>query len=447
MTSTLLRSLTAGIIINVTQPAVADDWPQWFGPQRDGIWRESGIIENFPEGGPEVLWRTGIHRGYAGPAVADGRVYIMDRKTVDPAEAGKNAAKTGLIPGNERLLCLDAASGKVLWAQSYECPYSMAYSSGPRATPTVDGDRVYTLGAEGLLACWSTDEGRKLWGHDFKERYDVKTQIWGFAAAPLVDGDLLICLAAGDGSTAVAFDKLTGKEVWRALSAKFPGYCPPRIIKAAGRRMLIIWHPEAVNALNPATGELLWSIPWKIRSGLTITTPQPVGDDHLFLACFYNGSMMLRIRKDEARPEIVYRTEHASERRTSHLHPIMNTPVVFGGHAYAACSYGQFRCMDVFTGKRLWESLEPVGIEEPTRWGTVFVTPHEDRFFLFTEKGDLAIARISPDGYEETGRAHLIEPDGIDLRQRDIVWSHPAYAGKCCFVRNDSELICISLAE
>ncbi len=426
-------------------PAVADDWPQWHGPQRDGVWRETGILDKFPEGGPKVRWRTPINRGYAGPAVAGGRVYLMDRKVVDTPEAKNQAAKTGLVPGNERLVCLDATSGKVLWEKSYDCPYSVAYSSGPRVTPTVDGERVYTLGAEGHLYCRDTKDGAERWSHDFQKRFKVRTQVWGFAAAPLVHGDLLICLAAGEGSTAVAFNKMTGVEVWRALSAKTPGYCPPRLIKHAGREILIIWHPEAANALDPKTGEVLWSVHWKIRAGLTVPTPQLIDEHHLFFSCFYNGSMLLKLKADHSQPEIVYRTEHASERKTTHLHGIMSTPVLRDGHLYGPCSYGQFRCMEALTGKRVWESLQPIALEKLARWGTVFVTPHQDRYFLFTEKGDLVIARLSPQGYKEIDRAHVIEPNGIDLRQRQIVWSHPAYAGKSCFIRNDTELVCISL--
>lgn len=425
----------------------ADDWPQWFGPKRDGVWRETGILKKFPAGGPKVLWSTPINRGYAGPAVVGDRVYLMDRKADNSPEAKVKAAKTGLRQGNERLLCLDASNGKILWQKTYDCPYSMDYSSGPRVTPTVDGDRVYSLGAEGHLICRATADGAEKWSHDFKDRYSVKTQTWGFAAAPLIHGDLLICLASGEGTTAVAFNKLTGKEVWRSVSAKHPGYCPPRIVTYGGRELLIIWHPESVNALDPKTGKVHWTVGWKIRSGLTIPMPQMIDKEHLFLTSFYNGSMLLKLKSDHSTPEIVYRTEHASERKTTHLHGIMNTPVLHDGHLFAACSYGEFRCMEALSGKRVWESLKPIALEKPARWGTVFITPHEDRYFLFTEKGDLAIAKLSAKGYEEIDRAHVIEPNGLDLRQRDIVWSHPAYARKCVFIRNDTEVICLSLAK
>ena len=425
----------------------ADDWPQWFGPRHDGIWRETGILEKFPEDGPKVLWRTPIRRGYAGPAVAGKRVYLMDREVDRSPEAKRESARTGAQAGKERLLCLEAASGKIVWEKSYDCAYTMSYPAGPRVTPLVEGKRVYTLGAEGLLVCRATKDGRELWQHDFKERFQAKTQTWGFAASPLIHGDLLICLAAGDGTTAVAFHKETGKEVWRALSAGQPGYCPPRIVKHAGRDLLIIWHPESVNALDPATGKRFWTIPWKIRFGLTIPMPQMIDEEHLFLSSFYNGSLLLRLKKNNGTPGIVYRTNKASERQTTHLHGIMNTMVLRDGHLFGACSYGQFRCMEALTGKRVWESLKPIALDGPTRWGTVFVTPHEDRYFLFTEKGDLVIARLSVEGYEEIDRAHVIEPNGADLRQRRIVWSHPAYAHKCVFIRNDTEVICLSLAK
>lgn len=422
----------------------ADDWPQWGGPHHDGVWREKGIVRSFPESGPTVLWRVPIHRGYAGPSVADGKVFVFDRKMVDGKAMPKSAFERGLTPGDERLLCLDANSGAVLWEMSEPVDYTVSYAAGPRTTPTIDGDRVYTIGAEGNLHCRSVGDGALLWSKDFKELPGARTPVWGYAASPLIEGDLLICLAGGDGCVGIAFDKTTGKEKWRALSAKEPGYCPPKIIEHGGKRMLILWHPESVNALEPATGKVLWSVPWPLRSGLSIPSPQLSGD-HLLLTCFYNGSMLLKLDGAKA-PEIVWRTQNASEKRTEHLNSIINSPVIADGHIYGACSYGEFRCLELLSGKRVWESLQPVGVERPSRWGTVFVTPHEDRFFLFSETGELAIAKLSPAGYDEISRAKVIEPNGLDMRQRPIVWSHPAYAMKSCFVRNDTEIIRIDLS-
>ena len=149
----------------------------------------------------------------------------------------------------------------------------------------------------------------------------------------------------------------------------------------------------------------------------------------------------------EKQPKIMWKTAKVSEKRTEHLHGIMNTAVIKDGYIYGACSYGEFRCLSLETGKRLWESLDPVGLKRPSRWGTVFVTPHKDRFFLFSENGDLALAKIDSKGYHEISRSNLIKPNGIDMRQRKIVWSHPAYSMKSCFVRNDTEVIRVSLSK
>jgi outer membrane protein assembly factor BamB len=439
---TILFILTGSLLANAA--VKADDWPGWFGPQRDGVWREKGIVKSFPKEGPEVLWRAKVNRGYAGPAVAGGRVFIMDRKVADSSANPDNPFARGQIPGNERLVCIDAGSGKVLWEKAYDCPYTISYAAGPRATPLIEEDRVYTLGAEGNLICRRVTDGQEIWTRDFNGVTGAKTPTWGFTATPVIHDKLLICLAAGEGSIALALDKMTGREQWRALSAKEPGYAPPVIVNHGGRQLLIIWHPEAANALDPETGKLIWTIPWKLRFGLSVSTPQLVGDT-LYFSSFYNGSMALGLKKD-AVPEILWRTEKESEKRTEHLHGIMNTAVIAGGHIYGACSYGEFRCLELKSGKRLWESLAPVGLKKPTRWGTVFVTPHQDRYFLFSENGDLAIAELSPKGYREISRANIIEPNGLDMRQRKIVWSHPAYAMRSCFVRNDTELIRVSLA-
>ncbi len=404
------------------------------------------MIEAWPEGGPEVLWRAPANRGYAGPSVAGGKVFLFDRTFADPEAAPGNPFERGEIPGDERLVCVDAETGEPVWEKSDPCAYTVSYAAGPRAMPVVDGDRVYTLGAEGDLRCRAVADGALRWEKDFKTLPGAKTPTWGFAAPPLVEGDLLICLAAGEGSTAIAFDKVSGEERWRALSAREPGYCPPKVVEHGGKRLLVIWHPESVNALDPATGELHWTLPWALRSGLSIPSPQLSGD-HLLLTNFYNGSLLLKL--DGARqPEVVWRSsDRVSERRTEHLQGIMNSAIVAGDHFYGACSYGEFRCLELASGERVWESLEPVGLERPTRWGTVFVTPHGDgdRFFLFSETGELALAQLSPEGYRELGRSKIVEPNGFDMRQRPIVWSHPAYAGGCAFVRNDSELVCVSL--
>ena len=433
------------LALALTATLRADDWPQWLGPQRDGVWRETGIIERFPESGPTVRWRVPIGGGYSGPAVADGRVFVLDRQLAKDASNPKNAFSRGSIPGTERVLCLNEADGKQLWAHEYDCPYTVSYAAGPRATPVISGGKVYALGAEGNLSCLDAATGKEIWARDFKKDFGIATPMWGFAGHPLLDGQKLICLVGGEGSVAVAFDKDTGKEIWRALSAPEPGYAPPVICEAGGRRQLIIWHPQALCALDPETGAVFWSEPGKAQSGMTIATPRQSGD-LLYVTSFYNGSVMMRLAADKPAATKVWQSLKPSEKDTDALHTVMSTPFVEDGYIYGTCSYGQLRCLKADTGERVWETFAATTGDKPVRWGNAFLVKNGARFFLFNEKGDLIIAKLTPAGYEEISRAHLLDADNTDPG-RPVVWSHPAFAHRSVYARNDREIVCVSLAQ
>ena len=422
--------------------AFADDWPQWLGPKRDGIWRENGIIESFPATGANIRWRIPVGAGYSGPAVANGRVYLTDRLLAKDAKNPSDPFQKGEIAGMERVLCLNEKDGAVLWQHQYDCPYTVSYPAGPRATPTVDGERVYTLGAEGNLICFNAEKGDVLWSKDFKKEFAIPTPLWGFAGHPLVDGNKLICLAGGNGSVAVAFDKSTGKELWRALTAKEPGYCPPTLIEAGGKRQLIIWHPESINSLDPETGSLYWTEPFKVQSGLSIPTPKQAGD-LLLVTSFYNGSRMLKLDAAKPAETLLWHDRKNSEKDTDGLHSIMSTPVVDRGYVYGICSYGQLRCLKADTGERIWETFAATTKKE-TRWGNAFIVPNGNRFFIFNELGDLIIAKLTPNGYDEISRAHIVDPTNT-AAGRDVVWTHPAFANRCAYIRNDKEIVCVNL--
>jgi outer membrane protein assembly factor BamB len=422
----------------------ADDWPQWLGPQRDGIWRETGIAQAFPATGPKIRWRTSIGAGYSGPAVAGGKAYITDRMLPPRGTNSANPFDKRSIPGLERVLCLDESDGKIIWRHEYDCPYNVSYPAGPRATPLIAQGKVYTLGTEGHLFCFRAATGKELWSRQFKEDFGIETPLWGFSAHPLLDGNKLICLVGGKGSVAVAFDKETGKELWRALSAREPGYCPPMIYTAAGKRQLIIWHPESVNSLDPETGKLNWTVPFTAKMGLSIPTPRNNGDQ-LFLTSFYNGSLMLQFTGDASGVKEVWRRAGKNERNTDALHSIISTPSFDGDYIYGVCSYGQLRCLKASNGDRVWETFAATtGKEE--RWANAFLIKQGDRYFLANDKGDLIIARLLPDGYHEISRAHLLEPTNT-ASGREVVWSHPAFANRSIYMRNDKEIICASLAE
>jgi hypothetical protein len=435
-----------------TQMARADDWSQWLGPHRDGIWRESGIVERFPEGGPPLRWKKKIGGGYTGPAVADGRVFLMDRQSdVKPEEllvlpegspASKRSFYRRLLPGKERVLCLRETDGTELWSHSYDCPYTSvaAYAIGPRCTPTVDGDRVYTLGAEGNLLCLRVGDGSIVWSRDFKKDYDLVIPLWGVAAHPLIDHDRLICVVGGKNSTCVAFDKHTGRELWRSMNAPQPGYCAPIIYEFGGLRQIIIWHGGAVNGLNPENGEVYWSVPFKTQTAMSIGAPQKEGNS-LFLMGFNRRSARIEVAESGRSAEIVW---EGNPKRG--IDGVMNTAVLLDGHIYGCGYQGRYICARLDTGERLWSTYKPSTGKRPRHWANVFTIRHKDRFFHANDLGDLIIAKMSPAGYEEVDRAHLIDPTH-QVVNRTVVWSHPAFANRSVYLRNDQELRCYSLSR
>ena len=212
-------SLALFLTVLSISSARADDWPQWMGPRRDNIWREEGIIAKFPEGGPKVVWRAPVAGGYAGPAVANGKVYVTD---YDAEGAVKQANfQRSEFTGNERVLCLDEATGKVLWKHEYSVKYDISYPAGPRCTPTVHGGKVYTLGSEGHLFCLDADTGKVLWSKDFNAEYGAKTAIWGYTGHPLVDGKTPF--AADDANQPVA-EKSGGRSPLRSRATRRLGF-------------------------------------------------------------------------------------------------------------------------------------------------------------------------------------------------------------------------------
>jgi len=409
------------------RPARADDWPGWGGPKRDLVWRETGIVEKLPSGLLPRVWSTPIAEGYSGPAVANGRVYITDRQKEKQ---------------NERVLCLDAETGQVIWIHEYRTPhYSISYPAGPRSTPEIHDGRVYTIGAMGQMFCFDEKTGAILWSKDFVKDFNTTMPMWGLAASPLIDGDQVIMLVGGENALVVSLDKATGRERWRALDDPDVGYSPPVIFTIHGRRQLIIWHPRSITGLDPQSGTVLWDVPYSVKAQLCIATPRNVGD-RIFVTSFYNGPRMVQIGDDGKSAKLLWRGHSDSEILTDGLHSIIPTPVFDGKYIYGVCSYGQLRCLDASSGKRLWETLAATG---KGRWWNAFLIPHEDKYFIHNEQGDLIIARLSPQGYEELSRAKLVEPTR-EVNRRMTIWSHPAFAMKSVFARNDKEIVRVSLA-
>jgi len=415
--------------IAVAQASRADEWPQWRGEKRDGVWRETGILRKYPAGGPRVVWRQPIGPGYAGPSVAGGRVYCADRNA---------KAET------ERVVCLDAATGKQVWEHVYPAEYShVDYEAGPRATPTVHAGRVYTLGTMGHLFSLDAASGKVLWKKDLDREYDARIPGWGSTAAPLIERGLVIVNFGGSPSACVvAFDAATGAEAWKALDDP-PGYAPPIVVEAGGTRQLIQWTARNVVSLDPATGKEHWRHPFNAKSDLSVMTPVH-HQGKLLVSSFYSGSLLLDL--DPAKPAATqrWRSRRTDEHETDVIHCLMSTPQVDGDHLYGVDSYGQLRCVEIATGKRLWETLAPTGKE---RWSNAHLTPNGDATFIWNERGELIIARLSPEKYEELDRARLLEPTVGSEGLRPVTWAHPAYAERQCYARNDREIIRVDLGS
>jgi hypothetical protein len=304
--------------------------------------------------------------------------------------------------------------------------------------------KVYALGAEGNLFCLDASRGDVLWSKDFKREFKSKTPLWGFCGHPLVDGQKLICIVGGEEGVAYAFDKDTGKEIWHALTAREPGYSPPTIIEAGGTRQLLIWHVDALNSLNPETGKEYWSVPLEPSFGMSIMAPRQLGDV-LFAGGIGGKSVLLKLAADRPAASEVWRGSMKSG-----ASPVNSTPFLENGFMYAVDQPGALLGVRLDTGERVWQTYRPVaGVDDsrPVNSGTAFLVKNGDRFFLVSETGHLIIARLSPKGYEEIDRWKMLEPTGIAIGREDyVLWSHPAFANKCVFARNDKELICVSLA-
>ena len=432
----------------------AADWPQWRGANRDGVWREEGILETFPTNGLPVLWRAAIGAGFSGPAVADGRVFLMDRLTTN---APDTEVKTSWdfrdkTMGLERVLAVDDATGKILWAHSYLCKYSAAYGSGPRATPTVQGDRVYTLGTMGDLCCLEAATGKAVWQKNLVRDYGAKVPQYGFASQPLVDGERLIVMVGGTNQAVVAFDRQTGQELWKALDATEPGYSAPLIQTLAGQRQLIVWHAGGLAGLVPETGKALWFVAHPTYAGLAIPTPA-IESNRLAVSSQYEGALMLQFKSGVAEPEILWQASTGGspekEWKKQGFNTTLSTVLLQDNYLYGVSLYGEMCCLDGNTGTRVWTTLAPTsgGTQPKERWSTVFMVTHRDHVLIFNERGDLILCRLSGKGYEEISRAHILDPDMASSGGgRKVIWSHPAFANQCIYVRNDHELVRVSLA-
>jgi outer membrane protein assembly factor BamB len=309
---------------------------------------------------------------------------------------------------------------------------------------TVNNDRAYCLGAVGHLHCFDAARGTVLWEKNFVTDFHAQVPRWGFACAPLVEGPLVIVISGGRPRASVmALDARTGAVRWAALDDAI-SYSSPMIVEQAGKRIVVCWTAKRIVGLDVATGKLLWEYPYEFRRWCDgIITPVRSGN-RLFISSFTEGSLMLRLAADRPAVEKIWRRLGRDERYTDSLHSLMCQPYLAGEYIYGVDSYGQFRCLETAMGDRVWENLK---VTSQARWGSAHMVLQGDRTWIFNDRGELIIARLSPKGFEELSRSKLLRPTRGQLnRGEGVTWSPPAFANKHVFNRNDEELVCASLA-
>jgi outer membrane protein assembly factor BamB len=354
--------------------------------------------------------------------VSHGHVYVTDAQVSRPT-------------AQERVLCFDEMTGRLLWSHRYGVDYpDWAFEpnvGGPRATPIVGDGQLFTLGALGHLFCLDAAKGRVVWQRSLARDYEVK-EFTGITASPLIEKELLILYMCGKpGACVVAFNKNSGKEVWRALDDSFT-YSSPMIFTAGGRKQLIVWTQEAVTSLDPRTGRTWWREAVRTPGDMAVATPV-FAHQRLFVA-----GLMFQFEADKLAPSVLWPESRAPTKR---ILSNTSTALLQGNYLFSARTSGELVCLEAETGRQVWETNSVTDLKNGS---SIHLTPCGDAVFLFTDRGDLIRARLTSGGYREISRAHLLEPTS-PFGDRKCAWTPPAYADRHVFARNDTELVCASL--
>jgi outer membrane protein assembly factor BamB len=417
--------LAIALTLPLILPAVvaAGDWPQWRGPNRDGVCGEAGLLQSFPAEGLKIRWRIPVGWGFSSPVVSQGRVYLADSELMKPK-------------AKERLHCLEEATGKPLWTHAYDVVYEdwafdPTQEIGPVATPIVHEGKVYTLGRLGHLFCLDVRKGDVLWKKDLEKEYQVAFSPG--MPSPLIDGELLVLFLGGKpDACVVALDKASGKEVWKALDESLT-FSSPIVITSGGKKQLIVWTQESVTSLDPASGATWWRQRLLTGSDYAVSTPV-FFDDRLLI-----GGLMFQLDNQKPAAAVLWPASKAPARRIfSHT----STALFRGEYLYSAKSSGSLICVEAKTGEQIWETDKVTDLKNGA---SIHLTPNGDSVLLYTDKGELIRARLTPQGYDEISRVRVLEPT-FPFGGRNVVWPPPAYANRHIFARNGKELVCASLA-
>ncbi len=409
--------------------ARAEDWPQWRGLGRDGVWRETGLLKSFPAKGLTVRWRAPVGYGFSSPVIAEGRVFVTDVLLDRPKVTG-------------RVLCFEETTGKLLWtfARTRTNYPAWAFTAGqepsPNGTPVVRDGKVYATGPQAHnLYCLEVGSGKLVWERDLARDYQIE-ETATMSASPWLDGERLILQIGGKPEACVvALDRSSGREIWRSLDEP-GGQSSPVIIEAGGRRQLVVWTMQSVSSLDPATGKLFWRESFAAGNSSAVATPV-LANNRLLIS-----GLMLKL--DERKPAftVLWPESRAATKRT--LSGI-STPLLQGDFLYSANPAGDLVCLEAESGKQLWETNQ-VTRDKKGSSACMHMTVNGSTVFIYNELGELVLARLSPKGFEKISRTTLLEPT-YAFGGRKLTWAAPSFANGHVFARNEKEIVCVSLKE
>lgn len=389
----------------------AADWPQWRGANRDDHSPDKSILNPWPEKGPQQTWlNQNAGLGYAGFAVVGSQLLTM-----------------GAVDGAEQVLCLDAADGTQKWAVKLDdSVYPNQWGDGPRTTPTVDGDKLYALSANGVLGCLSAKDGSILWKTSLVSDLGGKLQSWGYTESVLIDGEKVICTPGGSSGTMAALDKKTGKVIWRSTDLKDEAqYSSPILYTHQGQRQVAQLLGKKVVGVNPDNGELLWEAKFP---GRTAVIPTPIyKDGHLYVTAGYSvGCQLLKLGGKT--PELVYENNGM----VNHHGGV----ILIDGKLYGHSDKGGWTCQDFMTGETLWKS-EALG-----KGAVGYAAGH--LVCLEEKSGTVALVEASPAGWKEKSRFTL-SPQTSQRKPQGKIWVHPVIVNGRLYLRDQELIYCYNV--
>ncbi len=402
-------SLSATCLILVSASGFCADWPQFRGPNRDGKSPETGLLKAWPEGGMTPLWvAQGLGEGYSSVAVAGGFAYT-----------------TGMV-GEEHEGVLHAfdLSGNPRWHRRFGPEWSEGANPGTRATPTVDGGRVYVLSGVGRLVCFDAKTGAVRWSEDVAKGFGGEAAFCGFAESVLIDGDKVICTPGGEDAGVVALDKMTGRTVWTSTGfAEQSAYCSPILIERGGTRLVITITARSVVGLAPETGAVFWRQPQDPDAKDPNHSVSPVYEQGRLYATSGHGKggQMLELSADGRGIE-----QKWIDQTLNCLHGGL---VVVDGHVYGTNSKGRWVCLDFETGEVMYETR---GV------GKGSVAYADGMLYCYGEKGTLALVEATPNGYEPVGSFEISPGEGQH-------WAHPAISGGRLYIRHGDAVMAFDI--